>query len=108
MRVAVNGCDDTGIAWPVPFYTNEGFDGCLSDDFVVVLPNPGLFACDVWPLQHRLEKGGVVDILRRYEWRQFRWSPFGFQLKLRHAVVKEFNGQVGHGRLVVTHVEHAG
>ena len=103
----MDGCNHTGIAGPVAFNTNEGFDGRLSDDFVVVLTHPRLLAGDVGALEHRFQQGRMIGRTWRNERCELWRAPLGFKFQLRHTVVKEFNGQVRNGRFVVAYVEHA-
>ena len=107
MGVAVNGRNHARIAWPIPLNTNEGLDGGLRDDFVVILAHPGLFARNVRALEHAFQKSGVVCTCGWNKGFLYGRSPFGFKFELRDAFVKEFDRKVGDRRFVVPDVEHA-
>ena len=65
----MNGSDDPGVARAVSLNADEGFDGGLGDDLVIVLPHPRFLAGDVRSLQHRGEQRPVIGAFRRdKEW----------------------------------------
>ena len=88
----MQGSDDAGITRSISMCPDKGFDGRLCDDFVVVLPHPCLFACDVRAPKHVEKQGVVIGVGGGPERFQFGRRPGRFKFQLRNTVMKEFDG----------------
>ena len=103
----MNRCDQSCIAWSITFHTDKGFDSGLCNHFVVVLAHPGFLAGNVGAGQHIEHEFRMIGGGWRGKWGDNWGFPFRLQLQLWHAVMEEFNGEVGNRGLIILHMENS-